>query len=73
MTEDTVSQHLGRFNIAEIAGSFPATSETLLIDRYLTDREGIVNLVRRGHARAPVAPNIAVTPLFGRRSPHPRL
>jgi mannose-6-phosphate isomerase-like protein (cupin superfamily) len=40
MTEDTVSQDHGRFNIAEIAGSFPATSKTLLIDRYLTDREG---------------------------------
>jgi hypothetical protein len=38
-----------------------------------TPCRGIVNLVRRGHARAPVAPNIAVTPLFGRRSPHPRL
>jgi mannose-6-phosphate isomerase-like protein (cupin superfamily) len=44
MTEDTVSQDHGRFNIAEIAGSFPATSKTLLIDRYLTDRE-------RGSAR----------------------
>ena len=27
----------GRFDIAEIAASFPATADTLLLDRYLTD------------------------------------
>ncbi len=27
----------GRFDIAEIAATFPATAETLLLDRYLTD------------------------------------
>jgi len=27
----------GRFDIAEIAASFPASAETLLLDRYLTD------------------------------------
>jgi mannose-6-phosphate isomerase-like protein (cupin superfamily) len=40
MTEDVDTLDHGRFNIAEIAGSFPATAKTLLIDRYLTDREG---------------------------------
>jgi mannose-6-phosphate isomerase-like protein (cupin superfamily) len=27
----------GRFDIAEVAASFPATADTLLLDRYLTD------------------------------------
>jgi len=30
----------GRFNVAEIAATFPATAETMLVDQYLTDRPG---------------------------------
>jgi mannose-6-phosphate isomerase-like protein (cupin superfamily) len=30
-------QATGRFDIAEVAASFPATAPTLLLDRYLTD------------------------------------
>lgn len=36
MTHDQ-QQATGRFDIAEIAASFPADAETLLLDRYLTD------------------------------------
>ncbi len=30
----------GRFNVAEIAATFPAASDTMLVDQYLTDRPG---------------------------------
>lgn len=35
--EDPSQQVTGRFDIGEIAGAFPATAKTLLLDRYLTD------------------------------------
>jgi len=35
---DTSMPTTGRFNIAEIAAALPATSETMLVDTYLTDR-----------------------------------
>jgi mannose-6-phosphate isomerase-like protein (cupin superfamily) len=35
--EHATGQATGRFDIAEIAASFPATATTLLLDRYLTD------------------------------------
>ena len=34
---DDRPQETGRFDIAAIAASFPATAATLLLDRYLTD------------------------------------
>lgn len=35
--EHAPEQATGRFDIAAVAATFPATAETLLLDRYLTD------------------------------------
>lgn len=38
MSRDHASNATGRFDIGRIAETFPDTSETLLVDQYLTDR-----------------------------------
>ena len=38
MSEPDPQSTSGRFDIAEVAASFPESAETLLIDRYLADR-----------------------------------
>ena len=37
MTASDQAPHFGRFNINEIAESFPETADTLLLDKYLTN------------------------------------
>jgi len=36
--DDVESRSTGRFDIREVAASFPVTTTTLLVDQYLTDR-----------------------------------
>jgi mannose-6-phosphate isomerase-like protein (cupin superfamily) len=43
----------GRFDIAEIAASLPSTATTLLVDRYLTDREAASARVFRVYKPTP--------------------
>ncbi|HVJ54253.1 MAG TPA: cupin domain-containing protein [Aliidongia sp.] len=43
----------GRFDIAAIAASFPATADTLLLDRYLTNREAASSRVFRVYRPTP--------------------
>jgi mannose-6-phosphate isomerase-like protein (cupin superfamily) len=46
-------QAFGRFNLHEIARSFPETSETLLLDTYLTDEESASARVFRVYRETP--------------------
>jgi mannose-6-phosphate isomerase-like protein (cupin superfamily) len=46
-------QSFGRFNLNEIAQSFPETSETLLLDRYLTDQPTASTRVFRVYRETP--------------------
>lgn len=39
MTEKSQPATTGRFDIGEVAASFPPSATTLLVDRYLTNRE----------------------------------
>lgn len=43
----------GRFNLNEIAGSFPETSETLLLDTYLTNEDAASSRVFRVYRGTP--------------------
>ena len=53
MAEDSTTRISGRFNIHEIAQSFPDTSESLLLDTYLTDAPGASARVFRVYAGTP--------------------
>ncbi len=50
---DTNSPATGRFNIADIAAALPATSETLLVDTYLTNRDAASARVFRVYRGTP--------------------
>ena len=43
----------GRFDIGEIAATFPASASTLLVDEYLTDRESASCRIFRVYSPAP--------------------
>jgi mannose-6-phosphate isomerase-like protein (cupin superfamily) len=51
MADETVST--GRFDIGAIAGSFPETAATLLVDEYLTNREQASSRVFRVYRPTP--------------------
>jgi mannose-6-phosphate isomerase-like protein (cupin superfamily) len=53
MTEQDNKQTTGRFNLNEIAKSFPETAETLLLDRYLTDEPTASSRVFRVYRGTP--------------------
>jgi mannose-6-phosphate isomerase-like protein (cupin superfamily) len=51
--DDHRTRASGRFDVAEIAASLPATATTLLVDRYLTDREAASARVFRVYRPTP--------------------
>jgi mannose-6-phosphate isomerase-like protein (cupin superfamily) len=53
MSEHVAAQGHGRFSIKEVAGSFPNTADTLLIDRYLTNGEEASTRVFRVYTATP--------------------
>lgn len=52
MSNATTSSH-GRFDLAEIAKGFPASAETLLVDRYLTNEDSASARVFRVYRGTP--------------------
>ncbi len=53
MTDDAQSTAQGRFDIAAIATALPETANTLLVDRYLTNRESANSRVFRVYKGTP--------------------
>jgi mannose-6-phosphate isomerase-like protein (cupin superfamily) len=53
MTQHDAGQPFGRFDLNEIAGSFPETSDTLLLDRYLRDTPAASTRVFRVYRGTP--------------------
>ncbi|MGA7383573.1 MAG: cupin domain-containing protein [Methylocella sp.] len=53
MADDVQSTAQGRFDIAAIAMAFPETANTLLVDRYLTNRESASARVFRVYKGTP--------------------
>jgi mannose-6-phosphate isomerase-like protein (cupin superfamily) len=53
MSEKPEPSATGRFDIAEVAASFPETATTLLLDRYLTNREAASARVFRVYKPTP--------------------
>lgn len=53
MSEKPETSATGRFDIAEVAASFPETATTLLLDRYLTNREAASARVFRVYKPTP--------------------
>lgn len=53
MSEKPKASATGRFDIAEVAASFPETAATLLVDRYLTNRESASARVFRVYKPTP--------------------
>ena len=51
--DDTRARSSGRFDVGEIAASLPQTATTLLVDRYLTDREAASARVFRVYKPTP--------------------
>ena len=49
----TLSSTFGRFNVHEIARSFPDTADTMLLDRYLTNEEAASARVFRVYRGTP--------------------
>ena len=52
MSDNAIPSH-GRFDLAEIAKGFPATADTLLVDRYLTNEEAASARVFRVYRATP--------------------
>lgn len=53
MDEDATGQSFARFDLRAIAAGLPETADTLLIDRYLTDREAASARVFRVYRGTP--------------------
>ena len=53
MDESTTSQDFARFDLRGIAASLPESADTLLVDRYLTDREAASARVFRVYRGTP--------------------
>lgn len=53
MDEKDQQAAVGRFNIGEVAASFPPSATTLLVDRYLTNREAASARVFRVYKPTP--------------------
>jgi mannose-6-phosphate isomerase-like protein (cupin superfamily) len=52
-SDTAASAATGRFDIGEVAASFPASAQTLLVDRYLTNRESASARVFRVYKPTP--------------------
>ena len=53
MSQETTSQDVAIFDVAAIAASFPETAATMLLDRYLTNREAASARVFRVYQTTP--------------------